>query len=436
MSWNQATSHHTAICEIHLEQLDQGIGDLHGYEQAFVVYRLRGSVVGQAWARVQQGSIAPAALRVHLPAMAWQIWQLLMDSETSAAQPVPTASVVVCTRDRTADLANCLPGLQRLATQGHDVIVVDSCPATDDTARLMARYPALRYIHEPRPGLDVARNRGLLAARGEVVAFTDDDAQVDPGWLAALLHNFADPMVALVTGITMPLELETEAQIWFERTNGFGRGFVRKQFDNISTEPLAAGQVGAGVNMAIRRSALDHIGLFDEALDCGTASRSGGDQEFFYRVLARGYRVIYEPAALVWHRHRREWSALQQALYGYGVGVFAWWTRTLLVERELALLKVGPSWFCKHYIGGLVKVLLKRPGHMPRDLAWAEFRGALVGARSYLRARNALRRQQVPLVAQPLAQVHEQPSADTLEQAGMPAVGQTLLPPNQHVEAL
>src|SRR4029079_9903578 len=130
MSWNQATSHRTAICEIHLEQLDQGIGDLHGYEQAFVVYRLRVSVVGQGWARVQQGSIAPAALRVHLPAMAWQIWQLLMDSETSAAQPVPTDSVVVCTRDRTADLANCLPGLQRLATQGHDVIVVDSCPAT------------------------------------------------------------------------------------------------------------------------------------------------------------------------------------------------------------------------------------------------------------------------------------------------------------------
>lgn len=436
MSGNQAPSARTTICEIHLEQIDQGISNLHGYEQAFVVYRLRGSVVGQAWVRVQEGSIAPAALRLELPAMAWQIWQLLMNSETGAAESVPTASVVVCTRDRTDDLANCLPGLQRLAAEGHDVIVVDSCPATDSTAQLMARYPALRYIHEPRPGLDVARNRGLLAARGEVVAFTDDDAQVDSGWLAALLPNFADPIVALVTGITMPLELETEAQNWFERTNAFGRGFVRKQFDNTTTEPLAAGRVGAGVNMAIRRSALDHIGLFDEALDCGTPSRSGGDQEFFYRVLAHGYRVIYEPGALVWHRHRREWSALQQALYGYGVGVFAWWTRTLLVERELALLKVAPRWFCKHYIGELVKALLKRPGHMPRDLAWAGLRGALVGARSYLRARNALRRQQVPLIISPVAQVHDQPAAAALDQAAMPAAGQTLLPPNQQVEAL
>lgn len=436
MSGDQATSYHIAICEIHLEQLDQGIGNLHGYEEAFVVYRLRGSVVGQGWVSVQQGYIAPAALRVHLPAMAWQIWQLLMDAETSAAQPMPTASVVVCTRDRTADLANCLPGLQRLAIQGHDVIVVDSCPATDGTARLLARYPAIRYIHEPRPGLDIARNHGLLAARGEIVAFTDDDAQVDAGWLTALLHNFADPMVALVTGITMPLELETDAQIWFERTNGFGRGFVRKQFDNTTTEPLASGRVGAGVNMAIRRSALDHIGLFDEALDCGTATRSGGDQEFFYRVLARGYRVIYEPAALVWHRHRKEWSALQQALYGYGVGVFAWWTRTLLVERELTLLKLAPSWFCEHYIGELVKALLKRPGHVPLDLAWAEFRGALVGARSYVSARNALRRQQTASVDQPLVLIQEQPSAAMLEQATMPAIGQTLLPSNQRVEAL
>jgi GT2 family glycosyltransferase len=436
MSGNQALSQRTAICEIQLEQIDQGIGNLHGYEQAFVVFRLRGSVVGQGLARVQEGSIAPAALRAHLPAMAWQIWQLLMESETSATQPLPTASVVVCTRDRTADLANCLPGLQLLASQGHDVIVVDSCPASDGTAQLMARYPTIRYIHEPRPGLDIARNRGLLAAVGEVVAFTDDDARVDPGWLAALLPNFADPMVALVTGITMPLELETAAQIWFERTNGFSRGFVRKQFDNTTTDPIAAGRVGAGVNMAIRRSALGHIGLFDEALDCGTPSRSGGDQEFFYRVLARGYRVVYEPAALVWHRHRREWSALQQALYGYGVGVFAWWTRALLVEHELPLLYVAPRWFCTYYIGALVKALLKRPGHMPRDLAWAEFRGTLVGARSYLRARNALRRQQVVPVAPPLAQAEEQPSAATLEQPTTPASAQTLLPPNQRVEAL
>lgn len=433
MSGNQATTHHTAICEIHLEQLDQGIGNLHGYEQAFVVYRLRGSVVGQGWVSVRNGYIAPAALRVHLPGMAWAIWQLLMGEDPGAAQPTPTASVVVCTRDRTADLANCLQGLQRLALQGHDVIVVDSCPATDSTAQLLTHYPAIRYIHEPRPGLDVARNRGLLAATGEVVAFTDDDAQVDPGWLAALLRNFSDPMVALVTGITMPFELATDAQIWFERTNGFGRGFVRQQFDNTTTDPLAAGRVGAGVNMAIRRSALAHIGMFDEALDCGTPTRSGGDQEFFYRVLSRGYRVVYDPAALVWHRHRREWEALRQALYGYGVGVFAWWTRALLVEHELPLLKVGPSWFFEHYVGELAKALLKRPGHMPRDLAWAEFRGALTGARSYLRARNALRRQPV---APPAAPAHEQPAIATMDSSAMPAVGQTLRTQNQRVEAL
>src|SRR5262249_31011232 len=159
------------------------------------------------------------------------------------------------------------------------------------------------------------------------------------------LKNFRDPMVALVTGITTPSELETSAQLWFEQTNGFVRGFCRTEFDFHRLDPLAAGRVGASVNMAVRRSVLEEIGLFDEALGPGTLCESGEDHEFFFRVLARGYRVVYEPAALVWHRHRKEWRSLRRALYGYGVGVFAWWTRALLFEKEFGLLRVAPSWF-------------------------------------------------------------------------------------------
>jgi GT2 family glycosyltransferase len=313
-------------------------------------------------------------------------------AEEPRRAPLPAASVIVCTRDRTEDLASCLPGLQRLAAQGHDVVVVDNAPSDDGTARLVANYPLIRYVLEPQPGLDSARNRGLRVASGDIVAFTDDDGQIDAGWLTALLRNFDDPMVAVVTGITMPLELETESQLWFEETNGFGRGFERQTFDSTSKHPLAAGAVGAGVNMAIRRDfAMNHIGLFDEALDCGTPALTGGDQEFFYRVLERGYRIVYDPAALVWHKHRRDWESLRKTLYSYGAGVYAWWTRALLVEGEWTLLKAGPRWFWQHHVGQFVRALLRRPGHVPYDLALAELRGALTGPGRYLKSRRWLR---------------------------------------------
>lgn len=383
----------TIIREVHLEELEQGLTNLGEYEQAFIVFRFQGAVIGQTWLSVKDGCISADVLRTSLPAMAWLIWQRLMAPDPAPTEPLPTASVVVCTRDRTADLERCLPSLQALADQGYEVLVVDNCPSDDSTAHLVSCYPAISYLYEARPGLDVARNRGLQATSGEIIAFTDDDAIVDPEWLAALLRNFDDPMVAIVTGITLPLELESRAQLWFEWTNGFGRGFERKTFDLATMEPLAAGQVGAGVNMAIRRSVLDDIGWFDEALDGGTPALSGGDQEFFYRALAYGYRIVYEPQALVWHRHRHEWDSLHRNLYGYGVGLLAWWTRAFLEEKEWQLLKIAPSWFWQYHIHNLVYALLQRPKHIPLDLAWAEFWGALKGPLAYRHSRR-LRQQQ------------------------------------------
>lgn len=398
----------TAVREVHLEHLESGLADLQGYERSLIVFRFRGTVVGQAWLPVKEGCVSASQLRAKLATVAWPVWQRLMEDADPVYSSL-TTSVVVCTRDRTADLAQCLPGLLKLAAQGHEVIVIDSCPSDDSTARLVASYAAIRYICEPRPGAGIARNRGLLAATKEIVAFTDDDAQIDTGWLAALLRNFDDPLVALVTGITMPLELETEAQLWFEQTNGFARGFVRKQFDATTLNPLAAGLVGASVNVAIRRCVLAEVGLFDEALGPGTVSRSGEDHEFFYRILARGYRVVYEPAALVWHRHRREWKSLRRTIYGYGVGVFAWWMRALLIEKEWTLLKWAPRWFWEHHIRNLIRAILKRPDHVPLDLALAEIQGALAGPGSYLRSRRLLRQQMHSgRMSQPLDSVTDQ----------------------------
>lgn len=368
--------------------------DLANYREALVVFKCRGCVVGQARLQISDGILSAQTLRSQLASMAFPIWRQLAIADTTQQQIAMSGSVVVCTRDRTKDLANCLPGLNRLAQAGHDVIIVDSCPSNQETAQLVSRYPLIRYVHEVRPGLDIARNTGLLAARHELVAFTDDDAQVDDEWLTNLLKNFDDPMVAVVTGITMPLALETPAQQWFEATNGFGRGFERQIFDASVANPLAAGRIGAGVNMAIRRSFLRQIGMFDEALDGGTPALSGGDQEFFFRVLARGFRIVYDPSALVWHQHRREWDSLRRTIYGYGVGLFAWWTRALLVEKEYMLLITAPRWFISWHLKNLIRSLLKRPDHHPLDLAIAEFKGALFGPVAYLKARRWLKQYQ------------------------------------------
>ena len=88
----------------------------------------------------------------------------------------------------------------------------------------------VRYVREPRPGLDWARNRAIAEARGDVIAFTDDDVAVDPGWIRALVAAFgSDETVAAVTGLVLPAELETEAQVLFERYRSFSRGFVPRR---------------------------------------------------------------------------------------------------------------------------------------------------------------------------------------------------------------
>src|SRR5688572_6321530 len=232
----------------------------------------------------------------------------------------PRLSVVVCTRERPRDLERCLHALSAQTLRDLEIIVVDNAPRTNDTRGVVDGWGA-RYVLEPRPGLDCARNTGLAAARAPVIAITDDDAVPASGWAAVVLTTLSEPAVAGMAGAMLPLELETAAQQLFERylermtrtrprdeRRVFGRPFP----------PSSAGHVGAGANMAFRRSTLDAVGPFDEAFDAGTATQSGGDTEMFARMLDAGMRLVYEPRAVVRHRHRRTVGELRRQLFGYG----------------------------------------------------------------------------------------------------------------------
>jgi glycosyltransferase involved in cell wall biosynthesis len=384
----------TAIREVDLASPFRTLDSINGYNRCMLVFRWRNQVAGQAFVEVRESSVAAdtvarAADELGInPSLAWLAETLGYDQRETVGARRPTATIALCTRERPDDLARALRGVCAQTHAGHDVLVVDNAPSTDRTIRMVEQFPGVRYVCEPTAGLNVARNRAIREATGEVVAFTDDDATPEPGWLDALLINFGDPRVQCVTGLTLPLELETEAQELFETISPFGRGFRRRIFDGQRDNPLEVGQVGAGANMAIRRTVLSQVGPFDERLDAGTPARSGGDHEMFVRILAAGHRICYDPAAVSWHRHRRTMNELSDTLYGYGVGVYAMWTGLLLERRELGVARLAWSWFRGAHLSEIARMLRRRPETTTSALVRAELRGCLHGPAAWFTARR------------------------------------------------
>ncbi len=307
----------------------------------------------------------------------------------------PTVTVAVCTRDRTADLACCLEALEHLDYPSLEILVVDNAPSSDATEQLVKTgHSGVRYVREERPGLDWARNRAIKEAKGEIIAYTDDDVVVDPGWVRALAALFAeDPDVMAVTGLVVPYELETEAQILFEMYGGFGRGFERKWYrvglkgERPRLIYQGAGQFGTGANMAYRRSVFEGIGDFDPALDVGTVTNGGGDLEMFFRVLKSGYTLVYEPAAIVRHRHRREYTQLRTQLMNNGTGLYSYFVRSAQAysDERLSFVFLGVWWLLYWGLARLAGTFM-RPTRFPRDLVWAEIWGSLIGLGRYSQA--------------------------------------------------
>ncbi len=321
----------------------------------------------------------------------WQAWlenELELENKPTTGQEKEKITIAICTRDRPDDLRRCLEEITRIPNDGQEVIVIDSCSQNPQTKVISQSFPEVRYVYENYPGLNRARNRALIEASHEIIAFIDDDAVPDPNWIRAFLPNFSDPRVLCVTGLTMPLELETAAQQWFERYSPFNRGFKHKVYDKNNLHHLAASRVGAGANMALRRNIIDLIGPFDEILDAGTPTKSGGDTEMFNRIIANGYQIVYDPAALSWHRHRRTWEELREVLYGYGVGTYAYWTGKLIQDKELMVLVVAGNWFFKYQLPELIKSILHFPNSSPIDLLVNELRGCLAGPRAYFESKT------------------------------------------------
>ncbi len=315
----------------------------------------------------------------------------------------PFFSVVVCTRDRTELLAECLQSLLGLEYPRFEIIIVDNAPRTPATADLIKGHfqhvPHIRYVREDRPGLSWARNLGLRCAQGELIAYTDDDALVDPNWLTALAQSFqVAENVACVTGLTLSAEIETQAQDWFEQFGGHskGRGFNPGLFNtttHAAQSPfLPVPAFGAGVNMAFKTSLLQQLGGFDPGLGVGTCTLGSEDTVAFCQVLVKGYTLVYTPAAIVRHFHRRDYAGLRRQLYGYGVGTSAFYTWCLQDLKNIwPLIQIIPP-VLRYFFSPRSNRVSKMKSDYPRELTWVELRGLLYGPVAFLRSRWNLRR--------------------------------------------
>jgi glycosyltransferase involved in cell wall biosynthesis len=215
----------------------------------------------------------------------------------------PSASVVVCTRDRAALLAETL---RRLCAQSvpagldWEILVVDNA-SSDDTADVVKRAAEqspvpLRYVQEPETGLAIARNRGWREARGEIVAYVDDDTLVDRLWLAEALGPYAAERVAGVGGRLLPL---VDPVI----RDGFDPGWL--EVYTFDRGPEHDVDVVSGANMSFRRAVLERIGGFEVQLGRIGGCLLGGDEYDVCRKIRREpgrLRIVYNPRMLVHHR--------------------------------------------------------------------------------------------------------------------------------------
>ena len=220
-------------------------------------------------------------------------------------------SIVICTRNRARDLAATLRSLNRLhIPEGYsgEVVVVDN-GSTDRTAEVIAEardflnFPLVTAIEAER-GTGAGRNRGLALARGEIIAWTDDDCRPARSWLREILSAFeADEQLDLLGGRIelldrrhLPLTIKTSRRV------------------EVMDDHTHPGAILMNCNMALRRRLVGRIGGFDARFGAGSVMRAGEDADLVLRAHRAGRRVVYFPQIVVFHDHKRITAAQGDAL--------------------------------------------------------------------------------------------------------------------------
>lgn len=255
----------------------------------------------------------------------------------------PVASVVVCTLNRARLLDGCLRSLLADAsTVFRELIVVDN-GSSDETRAVvsemaqLAAPAAIRYVNEPKQGQSHARNRGVNAARGEFVLFTDDDVHVGNGWADALVAAFRDPSVGACGG-RIVTEWPPERPNWLDAVVG-----ERLSLPDYGTVPLVfdGADLPIGANMAVRADVLsEYAPVFDRRLGHRATLTIGRDETYLLERIRARHTIVYRPDAIVWHRvlpARMDRGWIRRSHFQRGVG----WARQHALQGEEPL-SLGP----------------------------------------------------------------------------------------------
>ena len=214
----------------------------------------------------------------------------------------PRISVIICSYNGSRTIRECCEGLLRVHYPDWEVIVVDD-GSKDQTAAIAAEY-GFTVLRITNHGLGYARNVGLLAATGEIVAYIDDDVRPDPDWLTLLAHTFMTTHHAAVGG---PNFAPPEDGPIAECVSHSPGNPVQVLVSDEEAEHIP------GCNLAIRKSSLEAIGGFDPRFRV-----AGDDVDVCWRLRERGWTLGFNPAAFVWHHRRNSIRAYWKQQEGYG----------------------------------------------------------------------------------------------------------------------
>jgi glycosyltransferase involved in cell wall biosynthesis len=316
--------------------------DVSRYETAFCLVRQDGVVVDGRWLDIgSESAIALATLRDYLVGSG-------LPQPIEPPAPIDASLTVVIPTNRREALPTALASLAAQTDKDFDVLIVDNS-RDGEVARTLTEFEGLviRCCHEPTPGVARARNRGLSEVTSEYTAWIDDDEVADPNWIAWLKRGFASPAKpAAVAGVMLPAELETNAQVNFERYGGFNKGRPMQPLELRAGAPSVADPLyplpnfGSSGNMAFRTETLRAIGGFNNRL--GTPRIHGGEDTWVFSfALESGATVLHWPPAVTWHYHRRTDAELEAQFFCYTAALTAYYTGVLIKSPKYLWRIIG-----------------------------------------------------------------------------------------------